>query len=185
MRAIHLLECACRGNLDRAILYERLPEAIEAPEEALFAYVRGRKYVFFVESVKWERGQVIGFMADGRSPQPVEDIDGGSTGPVAGPSGPANHFKCYGCSAGGSVYDYVMKRDGCDFAGAKAKLESQLGIAPGLPITATTRRTKPAPLLVPVPDKCGTIPSLACELWNEGVDYFQRSEASIAIPGFT
>ncbi len=42
VRAIHLLECRCRGNLDRATVYERLPDVIEEPDEAIFCYERGR-----------------------------------------------------------------------------------------------------------------------------------------------
>ena len=32
VRALHLVECICRGNVDRAILYQRLPEIVETPE---------------------------------------------------------------------------------------------------------------------------------------------------------
>jgi hypothetical protein len=89
VRAIHLAECACRGNLDRAIIFERLPEAIETAEEAMFDLIKGCKYLFYLESLKWERGQVTGFMAEGRKPQLVEQDAREGAGPVAGPSGPA------------------------------------------------------------------------------------------------
>lgn len=62
VRAIHLAELKCGGRLDRAIFFQRLPEIIETPEEARFDYIRGRLYAFFLESVQWERGQVIGRM---------------------------------------------------------------------------------------------------------------------------
>jgi hypothetical protein len=79
VRAIHLIECACRGNLDRAMIYERLPEIIEKPEEAAFHYLKGRRYVFFLVSMKWDKGQVIGSMA-ARGPELIEGIGEGSGG---------------------------------------------------------------------------------------------------------
>lgn len=89
IRAIHLIECACRGNLDRAILYQRLPEIIETPEEAVFPYVKGGLYVFFLTSLNREHGQVICFMAE-REPELIEDgreRDGGPEGaPLGAPS---------------------------------------------------------------------------------------------------
>ena len=42
IRAIHLIECACRGSLDRAVVYQRLPEIVETPEEAVFPYLKSR-----------------------------------------------------------------------------------------------------------------------------------------------
>ena len=89
VRALHLVECACRGNLDRAIIFERLSEAVETPEEAMFEHIRGQKYVFYLESVKWDRGQVTGFMAEGRKPELVEQNAERGAGPVAGTLGPA------------------------------------------------------------------------------------------------
>jgi hypothetical protein len=86
VRAIHLIECACRGNLDRAIIYERLPEIIEKPEEAVFHHLKGRRYVFFLVSLKWDKGQVIGQMA-ARGAELIEGIEGGSGGPVPAPQG--------------------------------------------------------------------------------------------------
>jgi hypothetical protein len=89
VRAIHLAECECRGNLDRAIIFERLSDAVETPEEAMFEHIRGKKYVFYLESVKWDRGQVTGFMAEGRRPQLVEQDAEEGAGALAEPSGPA------------------------------------------------------------------------------------------------
>ena len=84
VRAIHLVECACRGNMDRAIIYQRLPEIIEKPEEAVFHYLKGRRYVFFLVSLKWDKGQVIGSMAE-RGLELLEETGDGSGGPVAAP----------------------------------------------------------------------------------------------------
>ena len=86
VRAIHLIECSCRGNLDRAMIYERLPEVIEKPEEAVFHYHKGRRYAFFLVSLKWDKGQVIGSMA-ARGPELIEGIGQGSGGPVPAPQG--------------------------------------------------------------------------------------------------
>jgi DNA primase len=43
---------------------------------------------------------------------------------------PDGGFKCFGCGAAGDVLDYVMLRDGCDFATARAKLEALAGLSP-------------------------------------------------------
>jgi hypothetical protein len=86
VRAIHLVECACRGNLDRAMIYERLPEVIEKPEEAVFHYQKGRRYAFFLVSLKWDKGQVIGSMA-ARGLELLEDIGGEGGGPMPAPPG--------------------------------------------------------------------------------------------------
>lgn len=89
VRAIHLLELECGGRLDRAIIYQRLPEIIETPEEAVFPYTRGRVYAFFLESVQWERGQVTGRMGK-HSPEWIEDAeDEAGVGPVDAPQGAA------------------------------------------------------------------------------------------------
>ena len=81
VRAIHLIECSCRGNLDRAMIYERLPEVIEKPEEAVFHYQKGRRYVFFLVSLKWDKGQVIG-SRQRVGPELIDGIGEGSDGPA-------------------------------------------------------------------------------------------------------
>jgi hypothetical protein len=87
VRAIILAECHVRGNLARAIFYQRLPESVETPEEAVLPYQKGKLYVFFLASLKNDNGQVIGSLSD-RPPELLDDDEGGA-GPVAGPSGPA------------------------------------------------------------------------------------------------
>ena len=37
-------------------------------------------------------------------------------------------FRCFGCGAGGSAYDFVMKRDGLDFLGALKYLAEKAGV---------------------------------------------------------
>lgn len=64
IRAIHLIESACRGNLDRAVVYQRLPEIFETREEVPFPYVKGRLYVYFLVSCKW--GKRTGDLLHGR-----------------------------------------------------------------------------------------------------------------------
>lgn len=41
------------------------------------------------------------------------------------------HFHCYGCSAHGTVFDFVMRRDGIEFRDAVKIIEEQLGFATG------------------------------------------------------
>ena len=88
IRAIHLIECACRGNFDRAVVYQRLPESIETPEEAVFSYFKGRRYVFFLTKMNQEHGQVLCSMAD-RGPELIEDATEEGGVPVAAPPGAA------------------------------------------------------------------------------------------------
>ena len=88
VRAIHLIERECGGRLDRGVIYQRLPEIIESPEEAVFPYIRGRLYAFFLEGIQWERGQVNGRMGT-RSPELIEDAEEEGGGHVVAPSGAA------------------------------------------------------------------------------------------------
>ncbi len=86
VRAIYLVECACRGNVDRALLYDRLPEAVETPEEAVFPYEKGKHYVFFLNSMKKENGQVMGHLSE-RLPELLEDAEGTNGGAAGAPQG--------------------------------------------------------------------------------------------------
>jgi hypothetical protein len=47
------------------------------------------------------------------------------------------HFHCFGCSAHGTSFDYVMKRDGVEFPEAAKRVAAEMGAAPS--------RTKPKP----------------------------------------
>ena len=71
IRAVHVIERELDGKVDRTVVYQRLPETVETPEEAVFPYVKGELYAFFVESVQWDRGQVIGRMGS----DPIERVE--------------------------------------------------------------------------------------------------------------
>ena len=59
IRATHLVECGWHGHIDRVIITERFQEHIATVEQAhaTFTYIRGRKYVFYIDWFKRERGQ--------------------------------------------------------------------------------------------------------------------------------
>jgi hypothetical protein len=61
IRATHLAECAWRGHIDRVIITERFPEHIATVEQAqaTFQYTRGRRYVFYIDWLKRDRGQTF------------------------------------------------------------------------------------------------------------------------------
>jgi hypothetical protein len=86
VRAIYIVECACRGFLDRAIIRQKRP-AIEDPEKVEFPYKRGKQYVFFLDSFKLERGLFSGWIGD-REPEPLE-TDGEAVGAPVGAPPPA------------------------------------------------------------------------------------------------
>ena len=77
VRCIYLIECACRGIIDRSIIYHRRPD-ITDPELAAFPYEKEKLYVFFLEGFKRERGNFIGWID--RGPEPIEDdMEAGDT----------------------------------------------------------------------------------------------------------
>jgi hypothetical protein len=79
IKAIHLIECSCRGNLDRATVTERLPEIIETPEEAMFHYLRGSLYAFYLEAFERKQGQLMARILPGTVPlliEPLNEHDG-------------------------------------------------------------------------------------------------------------
>ena len=73
VRGIHLVECFFYDRVDRVLLFEYFPETVGSVDEAkaTFTYERGRKYVFYLEWFKRERGQLIGRLA-GWDPEPLE-----------------------------------------------------------------------------------------------------------------
>lgn len=73
IRAMHLLELTCKGKIDRAVIYERLPEIVELPEEAEFPYRKGSRMVFYLESVQSKSDQLTGFLLPGSKPEMLED----------------------------------------------------------------------------------------------------------------
>lgn len=74
VRAIHLVECAWHGHIDRVIVTERFPEQIATVEmaQATFNYVRGRRYVFYIDWFKRERGQTYASL----NAWGIEEIEG-------------------------------------------------------------------------------------------------------------
>jgi hypothetical protein len=86
VRAIYLLECACRGVVDRAVIRKKLLD-IEKPEDVLFPYEKGKIYVFSLESFKMERGAITGWM-DHREPELIEGTEDGDGSAVGGPAPP-------------------------------------------------------------------------------------------------
>ena len=85
VKAILLAECQARGNLSRAIFYQRLPDKVHTPEDAVFPYQKGKLYVFFLTSLKNDNGQVIGSLSD-RPPELLQDQPE-EEGTVGAPSG--------------------------------------------------------------------------------------------------
>lgn len=70
VRAIYLVECACRGILDRAIIRQKRL-GIEDPEQVTFPYEKGKLYAFFLEGFKLERGHFSGWIGD-RGPELID-----------------------------------------------------------------------------------------------------------------
>ena len=86
VRAIYLLECACRGSIDRAVVRQRLLD-VEDPDDVLFPYEKGRLYVFSLESFRLERGTFTGWM-DHLDPEPIEETADGDGTAAGGPAPP-------------------------------------------------------------------------------------------------
>src|ERR1041384_6531736 len=59
VRCIYLVECACDGDIDRSIIYQRRTD-ITDPELAAFPYEKGKAYAFFLAGFKRERGNLTG-----------------------------------------------------------------------------------------------------------------------------
>jgi hypothetical protein len=87
VRAVYIVECACRGVLDRAIIRQKRL-SVEDPEQVQFPYEKGKHYVFFLEGFKLERGIFSGWIGD-RGPEPLE-TDGEAVGAPAGAPPPRN-----------------------------------------------------------------------------------------------
>jgi TnpA family transposase len=73
IRAIHLVELCWSGQLDRVTITQRFSEPINTVElaQATFRYIRGRRYVFYIEWLKRERGQIFA----GLSGWGIEEIE--------------------------------------------------------------------------------------------------------------
>jgi hypothetical protein len=76
VRATHLLEIAWFDRIDRVLLTQAFPETVATVEEATatLKYERGRKYVFFLEWFKRERGTLLARLLPSE-PEPIEGIE--------------------------------------------------------------------------------------------------------------
>ena len=84
VRAVYIVECACRGVLDRAVIRQKRL-GIGSPNDVPFPYEKGKRYVFFLEGFKLERGIFTGWMGE-RDPEPIEEAEeGGCRGAAAAP----------------------------------------------------------------------------------------------------
>ena len=76
VRATHLIEISWFDQIDRVLLTQAFPETVTTVEQATatLAYERGRKYVFFIEWFKRERGQLLARLLPSE-PKPIEGIE--------------------------------------------------------------------------------------------------------------
>jgi hypothetical protein len=80
VRAIHLVECVWYDRVDRVVLMQYFGGGATLEQAAAtFRYEKGRKYVFYLDSFKRERGQLTGRLGEW-DPEPIEIADeaGGS-----------------------------------------------------------------------------------------------------------
>ena len=86
VRGIHLVECVWYDRVDRVLLMQYFAQNVATVEEAAatFRYERGRKYVFYLASFKWERGQLVGRLAEW-DPEPLETAEEAVGSPVGEP----------------------------------------------------------------------------------------------------
>lgn len=81
--------------------------------------------------VEWDLGKSAPRRGDWWGPCPLH---GESTASfhVVEPGGRGGWFKCFGCGEGGTVIDFLMKRDGLDFTSAVRRLADLAGLAGGM-----------------------------------------------------
>jgi hypothetical protein len=80
VRAIHLVECVWHDRVDRVLLIQYFGGGATIEQAAAtFTYERGRKYAFYLESFKRERGQLTGRLGEW-DPEPLASSEeaGGS-----------------------------------------------------------------------------------------------------------
>ena len=91
VRATHVVECSWHGHIDRVIISERFPEQITTVEQAqaTFSYSRGRRYVFYIDWFKRERGQTYASLS-GWGIEEIEDAREAVGAPPGAPPPPRN-----------------------------------------------------------------------------------------------
>ena len=87
IRATHLVECAWHGHI--VIITERFPEHVATVEQAqaTFTYSRGRRYVFYIDWFKRERGQTYASLS-GWGIEGIEDAREAVGAPAGAPPPP-------------------------------------------------------------------------------------------------
>lgn len=75
VRVVFIVECSCRGVLDRAVIRQKRL-GVETPEEVQLPYEKGKRYAFFLDGFKLERGVFTGWMGD-REPEAIEEPEEG------------------------------------------------------------------------------------------------------------
>jgi len=85
VRAIHLVECVWYDRTDRVVLMQYFGGGATLEQAvATFRYEKGRKYVFYLDSFKRERGQLTGRLAEW-DPEPLEIAEGAVGSPQGEP----------------------------------------------------------------------------------------------------
>jgi hypothetical protein len=85
VRAIHLVECVWYDRVDRVLLMQYFGGGATLEQAtATFRYEKGRKYVFYLDSFKRERGQLTGRLAEW-DPEPLELAEEAGGSPQGGP----------------------------------------------------------------------------------------------------
>lgn len=88
---------------------------------------------------------------------------------------PENYFKCFGCDAGGSVFDYWMKAHDCDFNTAITKLST------GTPAASGEASTRPvsAPIESPAPVLAPGMDEVLARSWSDAVERLKKDPSRI------
>lgn len=87
VRAFHLVErISWDRDVERVLLTRYFPDSVKTVEDAAatFTYERGRKYVFYIESFKWDRGQLNARLA-AWEPEPLEESEQADGSPSGEP----------------------------------------------------------------------------------------------------
>ncbi len=67
----YVVECAVTGSYDKIMIRHQAPSAVVDPASVVISLQKGRVYVFEIESLKKERGQIMAWLGL-REPEPFE-----------------------------------------------------------------------------------------------------------------